>query len=509
VTLALAVLSGLLLVFSFPKFGHPAFAWIALAPLITAAALGPSGPAPLRRRPFVLGVVAGLIYFGGTLYWVTGVMTVYGGLSSSLSVLIAALLAGYLALYPGVFAVLVSMAVRRSGVAGVWLAPLFWVATEWVRSWLLAGFPWALLGSSQATTIPVVQLASVTGVYGLSALVALVGTAAAAVAIGRRSTHWRGAIAVGILLAIIAGLGTFRVARGTLVTSGEVLRVGLIQGNIQQDEKWNPAFRDSILQRYITLSRQALGAGARLIIWPESSTPFYFDAEAALAEPVRRLAAESRTPFLIGSDEIVPAGNGKPEHAYNAVVLVGPDGRSQGTYRKMNLVPFGEYVPLKKVLFFVGPVIEAVSDFSAGTEATALDFGGHKVSVSVCYESIMPWLSRAFVANGSELLATITNDAWFGTSSAASQHFEQGAIRAVEEGRYVVRAANTGVSGAVDPYGHVVARSRLFEPVVLTVDVRLHSGRTIYSRIGDLIAWVSAGVTVLFLFVARPPRRRV
>jgi apolipoprotein N-acyltransferase len=166
-------------------------------------------------------------------------------------------------------------------------------------------------------------------------------------------------------------------------------------------------------------------------------------------------------------------------------------------------VPFGEFVPLKKLLFFVAPLVEQVSDFSPGTDPTVLDIaagGGRtpgKVSVSICYESVFSGVARAFVERGSELLVTMTNDAWFSRSSAAYQHFEQGALRAVEEGRYFVRAANTGVSGVVDPYGRVLAETPLFEATDVVADVRLLDGRTIYSRTGDLIVWLSVGVTVL------------
>jgi apolipoprotein N-acyltransferase len=169
-------------------------------------------------------------------------------------------------------------------------------------------------------------------------------------------------------------------------------------------------------------------------------------------------------------------------------------------------VPFGEYVPLKRLLFFVGPLIEAVSDFSAGTDPTVFDVGGRRLSVAICYESVYPAVSRAFVARGAELLVTITNDAWFGRSSAAYQHFEQGVLRAVEEGRYFVRAANTGISGAADPYGRVMVRTELFVPTVEAADVRLISTRTVYSRVGDVVVWVSLGLVAAL--VATGARRR-
>ena len=489
---------------SFPKFGQPAFAWIAIAPLLVAVATRVSS-AGGRVRVAWLGLLTGIVYFAGTVYWVVGVMATYGGLHPIVAGFVAFLFVAYLALYPAVFAILVGRAVRRFGVKGVWLAPFFWVATEWVRSWLGTGFPWVLLGTSQSRVVSIAQLASVTGVYGLSFLLALVSAAAAAVALSRRRAHVWGALASGAIVLAIAGIGSARVSTGALTTHGRVLRVGLVQGSVEQDVKWNAAYREAIISRHLGLTREALVRGAGLIVWPESSTPFLFEADADLATPVRRLAQETRTPFVIGTDEITRerAGAADVNRAYNSAMLVGADGLTHGSYRKMHLVPFGEYVPLKRLLFFVAPLIEQVSDFSAGTDPVLLDIsaGGGRVpgtiSVSICYESVYPGIARGFVARGSELLVTITNDAWFGRSSAAYQHFEQGALRAVEEGRYFVRAANTGVSGVVDPYGRVLVETPLFEATQVVADVRLLDGRTIYSRTGDLIVWLSVAVTLL------------
>ncbi len=168
----------------------------------------------------------------------------------------------------------------------------------------------------------------------------------------------------------------------------------------------------------------------------------------------------------------------------------------------MRLVPFGEFVPFKRLLFFVGPLVQSVSDFTPGVDPVVLDAGGRRVSVAICYESMFPWIDRAFAARGSQLLATITNDAWFGRSSAPYQHFDEGAIRAVEDGRYVVRAANTGISGGVDPYGRVLLTTGLFTQAAVTVDVRLLDGRTIYSRMGDVVAWLSVLISVALTIAA-------
>lgn len=476
-----------------------------MTPLLVAVSM--SAAASTWRRAFALGACSGIVGFAGVIYWIAGVMHRYGDLPFALAIPICAGLVGYLAIFFGLWAMLVRASVRRLGAGGVWLAPLFWVALEWARG-VIVGFPWAPIGSSQATVIPVVQLAAVTGVYGLSALVALVGTAAAMLSLSRARAHRAGAACVALLLIAVCGAGAYRVSAGTLTSEGQALRVGLVQGSIAQDEKDDPGLADDVLARYVALSRQAIGAGAQMVFWPEASVPFYFDLEAPKALPIRRLALETRTPFLLGSDAYDPPRSGAPERFYNAAVLVGADGRSVGTYRKMRLVPFGEYVPFKSLLFFAGKLVQSVGDFSPGTEPVVFDADGRRVSVSICYESIYPRISRAFVAGGSQLLATITNDAWFDRSSAAYQHFEQGAIRAVEEGRYVVRAANTGISGAVDPYGRVLAHTPLFQPMSIVVDVRLLTDRTIYSRTGDLVVWLSLAVTAAFVLTGVRRRGR-
>ena len=493
---ALALLSGLLLALSFPKFGHSAFAWVSLAPLLVALTMAVRSRTT-RWHWFRLGYLSGLLYFCGTLYWLTFVMAEYGELPLILAALLAFGLAAWLAVFVGVFAWLTADAFQRLGAKGLWFAPFFWVTTEWIRAWLGGNFPWALLGSSQASSLPVVQLASVTGVYGLSALIVCAGVVITILTVSRSHTERRLAkIAIAVLV-LIPVWGAWRISRGDLVTQGPPIRVGLVQGNISVDQKKNPANQRVILERYIGLTREAIGAGSQLVLWPEAATPFYFDIDAALAEPIRRLSRESSTPMLIGTDQYEAAtAAGDKEKFFNGAILIGPDGANRGSYQKIHLVPFGEFVPFKRLLFFVAPIVENVGDFSHGSRRTIFEVEGTRFSVAICYEVIYAGLAREFVNNGSQLLTTITNDAWFGRSSAASQHFEQAAIRAVEQGRYLVRSANTGISGAVDPYGRVIARSDLFTQVMTAVDVRLLSGRTIYNRVGDAIVYIAIAATI-------------
>ena len=435
-------------------------------------------------------------------------MTTFGGLATPIAVFAAAMLVAYLALFPAAFASILAHLHRRLGVRGLLMAPAVWVTTELGRQYVWDGFPWALLGYSQVTLLPVAQVASIVGVYGLSALLALAGTAAAVVVVDRGTTRWMVAAVTVVIVGGSVAWGSVRLNRSALLTEGQPVRVAVVQGNILQEEKWNPALRDAITERYVTMTRQALAQGATFVMWPESSTPFYFEEDLVRGHIVKRLAAESGATLLVGSDQIEPIKTAAPTDAvrsryYNAAFLVKPDGSVGAVYRKMHLVPFGEYVPLKSLLFFVGPIVEAVSDFSPGTDPVLLPVGDHVVSTAICYEVIYPDLIRGFVSRGSELLTTITNDAWYGRSSAAYQHWDQASMRSIEEGRFLARAANTGISGFVDPYGRVIAKTRLFEQAVVVHDLRFLQSRTIYSRIGDLLAWLSLALTAAALLATR------
>jgi apolipoprotein N-acyltransferase len=488
----LAIVAGVALALSFPEYGHPAFGWVALAPLLVALMSPAVGRA---RQACVLGLLTGVVYFAGTVYWTSGVMARYGGISLPLSIAIAGLLVAYLALFPAAFAVIFHRLFRHVGTRALWLAPAIWVATEYGRLALFGGFPWVLLGYSQVFVLPVAQLASLTGVFGVSGLLAAASASLAGAVMIRGRQRWLAPAAMAMLVGSLAGWGTWRAARNDLTRQGRPLRVGIVQGNVAQNEKWDATRAQAIFERYLRLSRQTIQQGARLVLWPESATPFYF-SYGVETEVVRDLARSSGVALLIGSDQWE---QGTPSKVFNAAFLVGPDGRTRGVYRKVHLVPFGEYVPLPRLLFFAKPLVEAVSDFAPGVTVNTLPVGDARITTAICYEIVYPALVREGVHNGSELLTTITNDAWFGRSSAPSQHFAMAAMRAIEQGRYLVRAANTGISGVVDPYGRVLLASDLFVEGAWTVDVRLLRAQTVYARLGDLAAWVSLAVTALAL----------
>ena len=478
--------------------------WVATAPFFLAIVRTAGRP----TRAFAAGLVTGSLYFAGTLYWLVQTLVTYGGLSRAAAVPVTGLLVVFLALYPGLVALVLSRAVRIWGARALLLAPCVWVAGEFARGWLFTGFPWVFLGYSQATVAPVVQLASLVGIYGVSWLVALVSaTIVYASLAGRRAGVLAGVVTTALVV-VATGWGYWRIGRAELIASGTPVRVGVVQGNVAQDQKWDPAFSRDILHRYLVLTREAAASGASFIVWPESSTPFFFEHEPAGRAAIEEVARHTRAWLLLGSDQVE---RGTPPRYYNAAFLIDPEGRTVGVYRKTHLVPFGEYVPLRSLFFFAAPLIESVSDFSPGTELTLLPVGGHGVTTAICYEAVFPHLARQAVTGGSQLLTTLTNDAWYGWSSAPLQHFEQAAVRAVEQGRYLVRAANTGISGIVDPYGRIVTSARIFEPAVLVAEARFLEPRTLYATIGDSFAWACLGVSVLLalgpLVTGRPTRR--
>ena len=421
-------------------------------------------------------------------------MQTFGGLNWPLAIGAGSLLVAYLALFPALYALITARLVGHFGLRALLLSPAVWVATELLRRWVLGGFPWVLLGYSQAGVLPVVQTASLAGVYGLSAEVALAPVALVLAVRARGLLRIVAPLSIVLAIGSLALWGQWRVSDGALVRQGASVKVALVQGNIPQTQKWDQGRASQILGTYLDLTRRAASQGATLVVWPESATPFLFEYDAAGNAAIRNAARGLGVSLLFGSDEYEP---GTPARFYNSAFLLAPDGSTAAVYRKMHLVPFGEFVPLKRLLFFVGPLVEAVSDFSPGAVAVVMPVGPHRLSTAICYEIVYPDLIADFVAHGSQLLTTITNDAWYGDSSAPYQHFWQAVVRSVEQGRYLVRAANTGISGIVDPYGRVQAMSPVFERTVVVGEARYLESRTVYGRTGDTFAWACVLVTLL------------
>lgn len=477
----LAVLTGGLLALSFPKPGFSILAWIAFVPLFLA--MGKKGP----RNAFKLGFVAGLTAYAGLLYWLNIVMITYGKLHWSVSLVMYILLVAYLALYIGVITWLTNKG-EAAGISPLLSFPVLWVGLEYIRSFLLTGFPWASLGYSQYRTLPLIQVADITGVYGLSFLIALSNIVLYRIIRGMFGAKQgvyptKSALALFVLMVLTLGYGFSRLNSGE---HGEPFKVALIQGNIAQDIKWNPAFQEATVSIYERLTRQAATGGNDLVIWPESAAPFFFQSDEKYAARIKSLAREIKSPLVVGSPAFEKEG--EKVRYLNSAFLIGPTGEVLGRSDKMHLVPFGEYVPLARFLPFVNKLVEGIGDFSPATSITPLNTGKAVIGVLVCFEGIFPELSRAYVRAGSRLLVNISNDAWYKRSSAPYQHLSMTVFRAVENRVPLVRATNTGISAIIDSRGHIRSMTPLFEEATLKGEVRLGEGNTYYNRYGDLFA---------------------
>ena len=502
--IAWAILSGVLLTGAFPKIGLDWLAWIALVPLLYAIKDLSAGTS------FRVGFITGLVHFLTLLYWLVPVMRTYGYLPMYLSVSVLVLLAAFLALFIALFSTALS-AVGRKPAGCLTLIPLIWVALEYIRSFIFSGFPWELLGYSQYNRLQLIQISDILGVYGLSALIAFVNGAIFITLLHIVKRRWQHTnitkrLAAGSIIALILAValtgsyGHWRLkAIDRLITIAPKTRISVIQGNIDQAVKWDPAFQIETIKKYNQLSSSVSKLQPDLIVWPESATPFYFLYDVAPSEMVIEGIRQTGTDYLIGSPSFVRT-DGVVQY-YNSAYLIIPEEKTLGKYDKTHLVPFGEYVPFKKWLPFLGKIVAQVGDFRAGKVGKTLPWRKEQLGVQICYEIIFPGLSRAMAKNNASILVNITNDAWFGKTSGPYQHFSMTVFRAVENRRSLARSANTGISGFIDPAGRILASTDLLQDVVATQMVPMLKERSIYTQIGDLFAQACLALVLLIMLI--------
>jgi apolipoprotein N-acyltransferase len=503
IKLALAILSGLLLTGSFPNMNISWLAWFAFVPLLIS----------LRdlsiKQSFWLGFLSGMTHYLTLVYWLVHTMRTYGHLPWHLSVLILILLSAYLTLYFAVFSAAVSRFFSKAAVLFI-IIPVFWVGLEYIRSFFLSGFPWELIGYSQFNLLQIIQISDIFGVYGVSFLVMLSNATIFALILFLTGKKWQGTkitkihvlVAPSVLLCIFIiawSYGTLRIESiDRLIAKSPSKRVSVVQGNIKQSEKWDKAFQLTTLKKYTDLSHQAQRQNSDLVVWPETAAPFYFLKDALLSKILLRGIADLSADFVIGSP-CYDQRNKRLEY-YNSAYLINSAGDVYGRYDKAHLVPFGEYIPLKRWLPFLGKIVEHVGDFRPGKKGNTLQWNNHKLGFLICYEIIFPDLSRAMVKNQAAILINITNDAWYGKTSAPYQHFSKAVFRAVENRRALVRSANTGISGFIDPVGRVINPTNLFQDAVMTHTVPLIQETSLYSRFGDWFAICCLAVMALAIF---------
>jgi apolipoprotein N-acyltransferase len=494
-SLALSALSGLLLAASFPSLGYSFLAWFALVPLLFA----------LRDQTVRTGLWLsgsfGLVFFCGTVYWVTNSVHFYGHVPLLPASLITLLLCVILALFIVPFGgALVHIRATHSRLLFL-AAPALWVTLEYARTHLFSGFPWALLGYSQYRSLPVIQIADLFGVYGISFLIVLVNIGIAEVLADRK--RYFPLLAAAIMTAVVVGYGYYRL---NAPESAGSIRIAVVQGNIEQDKKWDPSYQGEVVATYKRLTLKALEQRPDLVVWPETATPFYFGGSGdneKWTNDLRQFVRIMNTSLLFGSAtyEVKPA---RVIDLRNSAFLLDRDGATSAVYNKMHLVPYGEYIPMKKILFFVEKLVQAIGDFQTGTEYTVMKVrppAGNAVALStvICYEIIFPDLVRRFVNNGATVMTTITNDAWFGRTGAPYQHFSMAVLRAVENHVPIARAANTGISGFIDAKGRILETTGIFTEAYLTRSLSPSTKKTIYTRYGDIFSWLCLLASIALL----------
>lgn len=486
----LSAISALLLILAYPNFNLEFLAWVSLIPLFLALENN-----NIKQR-FIKGYLFGIVFFSGILYWLFK-LSIPGTVGLVL----------LLSFAPAIFCCLYLPA-KRYFVYAIAYVPSAWVLTEYLRGHLFTGFPWALLGYSQSFNIPLIQVAGITGVYGISFIIVLVNFSLYLII--RKAPHRFYVIFfVFILVAACLAYGE-RAIR--CVYSAQTIKVSAIQGNIPLKIRWEPKYRDFIMDQYKRITKDAIAEDKPyLVIWPETTLPGYIE-EKDLRGAISELAKSEETYLLIGTL------HGEGSNAFNSACLISDKGEVLKRYDKIHLVPFGEFIPFEDKFSWLRSCIGIpTGDFIRGKDYVVFklmtkESGFYNFSCLVCYEDIFPELSRRFVKAGAHFLVNITNDAWFGKTSAPYQHLQGSIFRAVENHVPIVRAANTGVSCIIDSNGKIIEVVRKGKDEIcvdgyVTGNISPIFANTLYTRFGDVFSWLCVILVLLEIGIAAIFRR--
>lgn len=482
--------SSLILSLAYPKPDISIFAWIGLIPFLIVL----DGKTP--KAGFIWGLLMGAVFYGVTLYWLA-IITKLGLLGLAL----------YLALYVGFFGWIYSITSGQSKLMRLIILPCAWAGLEYLRSTLFSGFTWVTLGHSQYRVLPIIQIADITAVYGVSFLVVMVNwliketwfTKFFTAEEDTQNPDKRVWITALVILMVTLGYGIIKLSD---TSKAPMVKVTVIQGNIPQELKWEESAWPSILRKYLQMTKQAATENPDLIVWPETSFPgFAFENQHYLRE-IQGIVGELKVPLLFG---VIDQRGGR---YYNSAYLLDQSGEIIQKYKKIHLVPFGEYIPFRKVFPFL-TALAPISDFTAHDEFTTFSLNNFLFSVLICFEDTVGFLSRGFVNHGAQLLINITNDAWFLESSEPAMHLQSAMFRSIETRRSMIRAANTGISCFIHPNGRIKAfvkneqNQKISVPGISTHEVPLMSQKTFYTRFGSVFAFLCLGLTLISLFMSR------
>jgi apolipoprotein N-acyltransferase len=533
----LAIGSGVALGLGFPNYNLYLFAWIAIGMLVLA-----SCGAPLKEAP-LYGFLHGQVFYPVCLPWVDTVMRQYGNIDPWIAGAFVALIGFVGGLICMMFSTGVALASKKSNLRACLLAPFLWTALEFFRTNIpIIGSSWDLSGYPAARSMALLQITAVTGIYGLCFLIAAYGSllayawmqfaeqkrlsaggnaaapgraglqsrmkvaktegalASEASPVGSRRSFsaWQLAAVVTVVLVVVALVGPY------LIPSAKPHYIAhLVQTNFPQSESYPADWLEVHAADLNQLERISVEAARRvpgIIIWPEVPAPFSF-TEPPFAQRAERVARDAGNYFLVGVVDwkVDPSGKWL---ASNSAVLLNPAGQRVYSYAKIHLLPFGEYVPLRGWLTFAKKLTADISDFTPGTEFSIGQLPQGKFGTFICYEAIFPSEVRHFTSNGAQLLVTISNDGWFGRSSAPEQHMAMARVRAVENRRWLLRDTNNGYTESIDPYGRTAAQLQLDVRGQLDAPYDFRNDITPYVRFGDWFSWLCIIVTIVLLGMA-------
>ena len=493
----LCLLSAILLAIPFNNGKFWILAWFGFVPLFFAL------ENKVKIKAFFFCYLTGIVFWSLTIYWLIHVTL------AGMTILIL-----YLALYFGFFGLILSCVYPLSAIRYPLFISSVWVLLEYMRSHLFTGFPWALLGYSQYLNLPIIQIADITGVWGVSFLVMMGNVAVKEVlssrylVLGQKRQVMFAVINCILFISVSFGYGYYRLNQTPNTKHQTPIKISVIQGNIPQEIKWDIKAKDSIINKYFNFATLAAKDRPDLIIWPEASLPVIPQEEPAYFERVKYFVKEIDIPLLLGTV------TSKDNFYYNSAISISKEGDLLAQYDKIHLVPFGEYIPLKKIFGFLETVVP-IGEFTAGKDYKVFTTGNRqtKFSVLICFEDVFPELSRRFVKKDVDFLVNITNDAWFKKTSAPYQHLQASVFRAIENRVFLMRSANTGVSAFIAPSGRIISQvsdnygKNIFIDGYDTEEIVIPERKlSFYTRYGDIFIIFCVG-TVLILIIKRPFKR--
>ncbi len=493
--LALPALSGILAWTSFPRMNQGYLAWVALVPLLLFVARQKKS-----HYAFLGGMITGLLLFFGLLIWIPRVLTVYGGMPAPVAWALYLLLVTVLGCFPAAACALTRYSMNRCGPSYLLVFPSAWVTLESVRSLVpFGGFPWLLFGYSQTDYLNLIQVADIVGVYGISLLIVWVNTALAWIILGRwhRRQRFTPVLAGVASVALCLVYGTIALRRWDQIKPQ--YNTALLQGNLSVDVP-ESALRSKYQQGYVKMVESLRSAHIDLLVLPESPSPLYYQYDQSYRETMNGLAR--RFPMGMVFNNIYFRDVDGTLRYFNSAFFLDQDGTEVGRYDKNHLVPFGEYIPWQKLFFFSETISKDIGSFYPGTERNTVLLGGHPLNVLICFEAVFPDLARDFIHRGSQLIINLTNDGWYGDTAAPYQHLAMARWRAIECRRYLLRAANSGISAIVAPSGRVEVQTGLYREDVAVGRFSFLSHVTIYVRHGDALPILCAIICFLALLRA-------